>query len=118
MCTDAGFFVFVFVFCCCCLFVQASLSTLPGLDALSMRTVLLQFDRLIASPDAISAALSGAEKIASPRLQSTIHAQVVSLLLAAYESMYDAVADPRHRYGAVDAIAPRTPAQVKIVLGN
>ncbi|KJE97377.1 hypothetical protein CAOG_07248 [Capsaspora owczarzaki ATCC 30864] len=94
------------------------LSSIPSMDALSMRTVLLQFDRLIASPDVISAALAGSEKIASPRLQSAIHAQVAGLLMAAYDSIYEAVADPRNGYGAVDTIAHRTPAQIKLLLGS
>ncbi|XP_014681366.1 PREDICTED: conserved oligomeric Golgi complex subunit 6-like [Priapulus caudatus] len=93
---------------------QGALSVVAGMDAASVKAAVGRFDAYLASPDA--SALPQCGLLVSPRTRETVAARSVELVSLAYAQIYEAIGAPENGYGDVNAIMPRTPAQVTKLL--
>ncbi|XP_060599820.1 conserved oligomeric Golgi complex subunit 6-like isoform X2 [Ruditapes philippinarum] len=89
---------------------QGPLSSLQGLDAITVKSAMNKFDSYLASPDSLL--LPQFTLITSSKNRELIKKNSSELICKSYKLMYDAISDPKNEYGEYHSIVPRTPDQV------
>ncbi|KAL3852068.1 hypothetical protein ACJMK2_015756 [Sinanodonta woodiana] len=89
---------------------RGPLSSLDGMDTLTVKSAMNKFDSYLASPDSL--VLPQCSIILSSRNRETVKKRSIDLICQAYQLMYDAICNPVNEYRDCQAIVPRTPDQV------
>ncbi|XP_053378010.1 conserved oligomeric Golgi complex subunit 6-like isoform X2 [Mercenaria mercenaria] len=93
---------------------QGPLSSIQGLDPITVKSAMNKFDSYLASPDSLM--LAQCTLITSSKNRELIKKNSSELICKSYKLMYDAVCDPKNEYGEYQSIVPRTPDQVEKLL--
>ncbi|KAL4226096.1 Golgi transport complex subunit 6 [Mactra antiquata] len=86
------------------------LSSIQGLDPLTVKSAMNKFDSYLASPDSLT--LPQCSLITSSKNRELIKKNSADLICQSYKLMYEAICDPKNEYREYQSIVPRTPDQV------
>ncbi|XP_065840414.1 conserved oligomeric Golgi complex subunit 6-like [Oscarella lobularis] len=92
------------------------LSSMPGMDAESLRATMVQFDSYLSVPDSLI--LPQCHCLSSARLREASYKEAANMLCNAYEAIHKAVTEPANGYSDPGGYCLlRTPDQVAQLLG-
>lgn len=86
------------------------LSSLQGLDPLTVKSAMNKFDSYLASPDSLI--LPQCSLILSSKNRELVKKHSLELICKSYKQMYEMIMDPVNEYREPLTIVPRTPEQV------
>ncbi|ELU12375.1 hypothetical protein CAPTEDRAFT_181210, partial [Capitella teleta] len=89
---------------------QGPLSSLHGMDAVSMKAAMSKFDSYLASPDSLT--MTQCSLLLSAKQRETVKRRSSELIIAAYQLIFSAIMDVQNKYAESNGIVPRTPDQV------
>lgn len=89
---------------------QTPLSTLPGMDAASIKAAMSLFDKHLSSTDAL--VLPQCSQVHSSKYRELVRRRTAELIGMAYKQLYEALELPSNLYPPVQTLAPLSPPQV------
>ncbi|ESO91200.1 hypothetical protein LOTGIDRAFT_209569 [Lottia gigantea] len=89
---------------------QGPLSSLQGLDGITVKSAMNKFDSYLASPDSL--VLPQCSLILSALVRDNMKRRAIDLICQAYKQMYEGIYNPQNEYREPQSIVPRTPDQV------
>lgn len=94
--------------------MQVPLSTVPGMDAVSITSAVGAFESLLSDPGGVL--MSQCDKLVDTQLRSFAQAKVSQLLFEAYQYLYRTVMEPANQYQEPQTLFTYTPEQVKTMV--
>uniref|UniRef100_A0A8C5LTK3 Conserved oligomeric Golgi complex subunit 6 n=1 Tax=Leptobrachium leishanense TaxID=445787 RepID=A0A8C5LTK3_9ANUR len=93
---------------------QGPLANLPGMDSVSLKAAMVQFDRYLAAPDSLL--MPQLNFFLSATVKEQVIKQSTELVFLAYGELHEAVMNPVNGYKDPTSILHRSPQQVQTLL--
>ncbi|CAH2224999.1 conserved oligomeric Golgi complex subunit 6 [Pelobates cultripes] len=93
---------------------QGPLANIPGMDSVSLKASMVQFDRYLAAPDCLL--MPQLNFFLSATVKEQVIKQSTELVFRAYGELYEAVMNPSNGYKDPTSILHRSPQQVQTLL--
>ena len=90
------------------------LSQVPGMDEASLQTFLTKFDSFLVAPEVFL--LPQSRLLISSGHRKSVTKRSLEVVAASYGQLYSAVTDAKNGYDNANALMPKTPEQVKLLL--